>query len=86
MIFWSSSQWSGTFLLNEPVFDTMSQGISGRFIFFLDKNIFASFFFLGLITLFCFEPFLKSQRHMNKDRELLQEKRLVEQVAEGAAA
>ncbi len=38
---------------------------------------------IGLIKLFCFEPFPKSKRHMNKDKELLQEKRLVEQVAGG---
>jgi len=40
-------------------------------------------FFIGLINLFSFEPFLNTQRHMNKDRDLLQEKRLVEQVAAG---
>lgn len=38
---------------------------------------------MGLINLFCFEPFPDTQGHMNKDGELLQEKRLVELVAAG---
>lgn len=44
------------------------------------------FSLIGLIKLFCFEPFPKFQRHMNKDTELLQEKHLVELVAGGDSA